>query len=65
MDKIETDYVCIILHEKRSARRFSSLSQIAWIKVVFAQNHLVCDETINLSVKDSILPFSSFKLVIN
>ena len=54
MDKIENG-----LHLgkslKKSARPFLSLWQIAWnpwVKVVFAQNHLACDVTIILSVKE-------------
>ena len=63
MDKIETDCIWVIL--KKSPQRFSSLWQIAWIKAVFAQNHIFDDVEIILSVKDSTFPFSSFKLVIN
>ena len=51
LDKIETDCIWIIL--KKVARHFSSSWQMyIWIKVVFAQNHLVCDVTISLSVKE-------------
>ena len=50
MDKIKTDCIWVIL-KKLSARHFSSLWQIAWIKVVVAQNHIVCDvTTISISI---------------
>ena len=53
VDKIETDCVWVILKLKVGpGRRFSNLWKIAWIKVVFCQNHLVCDVTIILSVKE-------------
>ena len=49
MDKIKTDCIWVIL-KNRSARHFSSLWQIAWIKVVLDQNHIVCDVTTMSSV---------------
>ena len=49
MDKIETD--CIWVFLKKSARGFSSLWKMGWIKVILGQNHLVFDVTIIVSVK--------------
>ena len=52
MDKIETDCIWVIL--KKSARRFSSLWQVA-----FAQNHHVGDVTIILSENEFHTTFHS------
>ena len=63
MDNIETDCIWVIL--KTVGPTFSSLWQIACIKVVFAQNHLVCDVRIILSEKKFHITISNFKLVMN
>ena len=47
MDKIEPDCISGNLEKSRP-----DVIQIAWMKVVFAQNHLVCVVTIILSVKE-------------
>ena len=49
------------LEKGRQGRQFRSLWQISWIKVVFAQNHLVCDvRIIILSVKEFHITFFEF-----
>ena len=55
MDKIETDCIWVFYRNLEKSRpdvfQGYGKSWIAWIKDVFAQNHLVCDVTIILSVK--------------
>ena len=43
MDKIETYYIWVISVEKGRPDVFQVLWQITWIKVIFAQTHLVFD----------------------
>ena len=51
--------------KKKDRPTFSTLWQIAWIKVFFAQNHVVCDVTIILPVKEFHIVIFEFKLVMN
>ena len=52
MNKIETDRIWVLFKKSPESRRFASSWQIAWIKIAFAQNHLVCDVMIILPVKE-------------
>ena len=50
MDKIETDSIWVIL--KNVGALLFKFMEIAWIKVVFPQNHLFCNLMIILSLKE-------------
>ena len=46
--------------KKKLSQCFSSLWQIARIKIIFAQNRLVCVATIILSVKEFLITIFEF-----